>query len=258
MKKNTNIAILIFSCDKYSDLWIPLDKNINRFWPDCPFPIYIIGNNRKLDEYISLRVINVGEDVSWSSNVIMALQELEEDIILTFFDDLFLYKQIDTKKICRLIERFCNDNMNYLRLNTFPKEEKLNDPDNIRIMEKGELYRSSAVFSIWRKEILLDLLNRQENAWEFEINGSCRSDKYSNWFVCANRNIFYYNLIIKGKYDRTIKRILEKNGIKFSDSREEMSFVEQGLFKLTSLRNYIFAMIIPLKFQRRIRQILKR
>ena len=36
-------AILIVSCDKYSDLWDPFFKLFFKFWPDCPFNIYLLS-----------------------------------------------------------------------------------------------------------------------------------------------------------------------------------------------------------------------
>ncbi len=41
---NSELAILVCSCDKYADVWEPFFKLFFKFWPDCPYPIYLLSN----------------------------------------------------------------------------------------------------------------------------------------------------------------------------------------------------------------------
>ena len=34
-------AILILSCDKFSDLWKPFFDLFWKYWPDCPYNVYL-------------------------------------------------------------------------------------------------------------------------------------------------------------------------------------------------------------------------
>ena len=38
------VAILICSCDYYSDCWEPIICSFNKYWPDCEYPRYIVTN----------------------------------------------------------------------------------------------------------------------------------------------------------------------------------------------------------------------
>ena len=49
--------------------------------------------------------------------------------------------------------------------------------------------------------MLADVLNPNENAWELEIFGGARTDKYERWYACERWNLPYRNLVIKGKIE---------------------------------------------------------
>lgn len=65
-------AILIVSCDKYSDLWNPFFKSFFRFWPDCPFDIYLLSNYKSID-MPQVNSLLIDEDISWSDNLYKCL-----------------------------------------------------------------------------------------------------------------------------------------------------------------------------------------
>ena len=50
-----NLTILVTSCDKYSDLWIPFIKLFRKFWSDCPYKLVLISESiicKEFDETI--------------------------------------------------------------------------------------------------------------------------------------------------------------------------------------------------------------
>ena len=36
-----DMCILVVSCDKYADCWTPFSDCMRKFWPDCPYPVYL-------------------------------------------------------------------------------------------------------------------------------------------------------------------------------------------------------------------------
>ena len=81
-------AILVVSCDKYSDLWNPFFKSFFRFWPYCPFDIYFLSNY-KYANISKIRNLLIGEEIPWSDNLYESLNYLRKDYIFFFLDDLF-------------------------------------------------------------------------------------------------------------------------------------------------------------------------
>ena len=57
----------------------------------------------------------------------------------------------------------------------------------------------------------MELINTNESAWEFEIEGSKRSASYDD-FYCYNKQIFkYVHGIEKGKWKKSALRWLKRN-----------------------------------------------
>lgn len=97
------------------------------------------------------------------------------------------------------------------------------------------------------------ILQPQENAWEFEIYGSARTDKYDDWYASAVVNISFLNVVVKGKYEYSAYQYLRKRGIDFSDIRSVMNYSDRLKWKLQNIRSAIFRAVIPPKLRRRIR-----
>lgn len=247
-----SVAILVLSCDKYADIWDPFFTNFYKKWADIKYPVYLLSNNRVYGKY-GVKTICIGQDITWSANLKMALSQIGEENILTIFDDLFIINKIDSKNMDEMMQLFQEREMNYLRLNPFPpptgKKYK-----KVGVVRKGELYRSSAVFSVWKKAVLLDILDERENAWQFEIMGATRTDKYDKWYSSLNTTITFLNLIVKGKYDPRAYDALKKQGIELPDSRSIMTKREFYVYAIKEYRSYIFQKIIPWNIRRAIRQ----
>ena len=249
-------AILILSCDKYADLWPIFFELFWRYWPDCPLNIYLITNKLSISDN-RVRCLCMGEDISWSDNLIKALKSVNEEYIMLFVDDTFLIHHVNTKKIIFFLHWMYSKKINYLRLMPSPKPDI---PYNNYIGEisKGSIYRASIPFSVWRKNILLDLLVKGESAWAFEVYGSIRSDKYEDFYSCRLRNFTYIHGVIKGKWSGRAVRRLRSMGFKIDvTKRDIMSLKEEFIWHLLLIRSRLFYMI-PNKYKRQIKHFLLR
>ena len=198
-------AIVIASCDKSEDLWKPLLESFARFWPDCPVQKYLITNlaTPKTGE---TKVIAVGDDRGWSANLKRAAAHLEEDYLLLHVDDLFLVKTVDT---ARLAETFCwveKNAPNCVRLNAtsdnYPvtlMPRRMGDAP-FGALDRGWDYRVSTVLSLWKRQTLMDIICDNESAWEFEIHGSLRSDRYEGFYGTFENFFQVSNAVIRGKW----------------------------------------------------------
>jgi hypothetical protein len=250
---NKNIAVVIVSCDKYSDLWNPILSSIKKFWPDCPYTIYFVSNELS-PKFNGVTNIPVGPDISWSSNLKKALGQIPEEFVFMWLDDLFPTKPVNTKKVSRLFEWAINKDINYLCLKGLPRADK-KVTESIGLVSEGSLYRVSTVLSFWKKHTLFDLLKEKENAWQFEIEGSIRSDAYPDFYVTLKPEIFVVNAVIKGKWRRKALAKIKRN-ISFEVEREVNSLVEELVFDIKRWRSFIFN-LFPNKLRRKIRVIFK-
>jgi len=83
-----SVGVLVLSCDKYVDIWHAFFTLFFRYWPDCPFPVYLLSNFKSFD-HPHVKPILVGEDETWSISVSKALKKFPHDIALITLEDFF-------------------------------------------------------------------------------------------------------------------------------------------------------------------------
>ncbi|MBI1896290.1 MAG: hypothetical protein HYS04_07105 [Acidobacteria bacterium] len=247
------IAVVVPSCDRYRDLWGTFFNLFWRFWPDCPFRVYLVGNHAPFS-HPRVTTILVGNDVSWSDNLRRALRQVSAEYIFLFIDDLLLVERVDTAAVMQVLKRFLGGGGNYLRLNPKPKPDRALD-DLIGCASKGTIYRTATVCSVWKRETLLMLLGSGETAWDFEVEGSLRSDLYDGFYSTYKPYFAVVNGVIKGKWERgALSRLGSLNVNPDLSMRPEMSRLERLVFKCSLVRSRILY-LVPARWRRRVKAI---
>ena len=251
---NLDIAVVVISCDNYSDLWAPFLAQFRKCWPECPYPVYLTSNH-KVIAFESVRNIAVGDDLSWSDNLKTALKVIPEEYVLMFIEDLILVEPVRVEALAKVLAWTAEHRPNHVRLN---RSEAATHRCNDLVGEvaPGAPYRTSTVLSLWRKETLEQILKSGENAWQFEILGSQRSDAYPEFYTVHDNCFPVLNGVIKGKWTRQAVKQLTKHGITLDlQSRSVMNWPETIRNHALSLRAQIFK-LIPWKARRIIRIML--
>jgi hypothetical protein len=245
-------ALIVLSCDKYSDLWDPYFRLFFENWKDCCFPVYLLSNNQSYDHPL-VKTINVGEDRDWSSNLKNAIARLKEDYVLLLFDDAFLSEPIHTESIAKIFHWISGTQPNYVRLRAFLKPDR--DVNGILgLVEKGTVYRTSIYASVWKKEILNALLIPGESAWDFEISGSIRSDSYDGFYSTWKNHIPCIHGVIKGKWDRSALRKIRAIGMSIDLNQREVMAAREAFVLWLRIQRWQLLTLIPSKYRRRIRE----
>ena len=252
--KKNNVAILICSYDGAEDLWLPLSETYERYWSDCPYKIYL-GTNFKDPKINIFKTLKIGYERSWSDNILKCLQNIKEEYVILIFDDVFLYKTINTKDILKYTNIALEKEWDYLRLSPRPKYDK-SIGNNIGKISKNRLYRTSTAWSLFKKETLNNLLDINETAWDFEIDGSHRSDQYEEFYSVGTTILPYLNGVIKGKWVNSVYNFLLSNNFKVSDRNiKKMSFIETLVYKFVLARSFIFEFLVPRFLRLKIRKL---
>jgi len=246
----------VLSCDKYADLWTPFFQLFRRFWPDCPFPVYLVSNRLRAD-IASVHPIQVGDDVSWSDTLAQALRRLDQPYVLLVLDDLFLLKRVPSAEVVALLAWMIGSGANCLRLYPPPPPDQPYDA-RVGIVSPGTIYRTSTVFSAWRKTTLLELLEPGESAWDFEIAGSARSDRLGGFYSTRRPAVSIVNGVIKGKWRRdALQRVRALGADVDLAARPLMTPGEAALFRLKRVRSRLL-LLLPAAYRRRVRDLLLR
>ncbi len=243
------LAILIPSCDFYSDLWPSLIQSVERFWAGPVPDIYLVSNFQKGNTSL-VKFILVGDDVSWSDNLLLALKTVTAKYVLLWIDDLVLTRPLEWDSIEKKIGWFFEEEGNYLRLN--PTPPGVNRRRAFSEVPPGSLYRSSTVFSIWKKTVLEAVLAPGENPWQFEISGSVRTDQFAGWYASNTFLVHYANLVVKGKINPSVLNQIRSAGVNYHGIRPVMSPRELMEYRLRKIRFRAYR-FFPAKFRRSVK-----
>lgn len=196
-----NCEVIISSCDKYNDLWMPFFSLFEMYWADCPFPVKLITEEIRF-ENSKVESLCLGNGLDWSSLLLLALKRCSASYVLLCLEDFFLRERVNTQRIITLLLVMESNHLNMLRLIPRPGPKAGTEGNaEYGILRPAERYRVSTQATLWRKDILQQLLIPGESAWEFEVNGSRRADDYPG-FACVWKTAFPYrhHVIERGKW----------------------------------------------------------
>ena len=230
------VSILVVSCDRYADLWEPFFQCFFKYWPDCPYPVYLGTNYRRFDDG-RVASLDIGKDVSYSDNLLAMLSRVDSPWVILWVEDRFLSHHVCSERISAVIEKAARFRAGYLKLiSASPLVNDHIEGEEFGEIPKGAKYRACITVGLWRKEVLERLLVPGETAWEIERNGSRRSALFPERFLAYGRK-FRCEAAIRDRH------ILMKGNI----LRDAMPFLlREGLSaqlpgrKVQSLRDYLY------------------
>lgn len=210
-------AIVVPSCDAYEDSWAPFFGFFFKYWPDCPFPVYLI-TGAKIYPDQRVKTIALGIDNGWANNMKTSLANLPEKYFLYFLEDVFLTKRVDTERILVLLGVLKKNHISCLRLHPSPAPDKpYADNKDLGIIGQKAPYRVSTMTAIWDKEAFIRLLKPGENAWQMELEGTKRSWLMNELFLSvwpsAPAIQYLATAIKRGRWQRDAVALCRREGI---------------------------------------------
>ena len=221
-----DIAFLVVSCDKYSDLWAPFFTLLDKYWKGIDYKIYLLSNYKEF-KWPKINLIKIGDDVSYSDNLLKCIDLIKEDWILLWLEDLFLSRDVNQHKLDRIFEEFTKKNSGYLKI--APDMPLSYTNSEIGNLPKGIKYRSAIGATLYHKSTLRKLLIPRSSAWD--IDKSNLSDSLEDPFYALSPTsskdlpIKYVNTLIRGKWSKPSIKFLKKEGLsEILNNRDVESF----------------------------------
>lgn len=205
-----NLAFLVMSCDKYSDLWLDFFKLRDLYWKDCDFKWYLITESKSF-KYPGVTVINTGFELNWTGRLKYAINKAQCKLVGLFLEDYFIAGKVDNHLIHSLADKMLSENIMYLLSASFPSlikmKNKLYYDQHLFHIPKHHKYGLSVSSSIWNSQYLLDLIGHDDkNPWQFEIdlcNIAASKDGYEGTVLCDERmplQVTTIPVVIQGKF----------------------------------------------------------
>lgn len=212
-KEEPSCAVLVMSCDAYSDLWLPFFNLFWRYWSDCPWPVYL-GTNYRLfaDERVtSLR----SEHTGWTQCLRFCLNQIDSDFVLLLLEDYFLDRPVSTPLVSEKLITLADLRGAQLRLFPLPgPNRKLSSHPSLGLIHRNAEYRVSTQAAFWKRTHLLDLLMDGESPWDFEWNATNRSRRLNAAHYGTYKPLIHYRHVIeRGEWFRAAVRYFENQQI---------------------------------------------
>lgn len=226
------LSVAVMSCDRYGDLWPHFFHFFDKYWPDCPFRVFLCTNHRHFD-HASVQAISIGEDQSWGHTTKRFMLEIPTPYVLIFQEDFFLSKTVRTEEVLNYFLILKKLQGVYLRLRAdSPPDTAVPGFPGVGRFEPGAPYRVANQASIWNRETFLSLLREGETPWDMESRGSRRSDALVDGFYGTRRPVFFYpvtGVVKRGKWIRKWVRICAKEGLAVDLEARPMMTVFQDM-----------------------------
>ena len=214
-----DISVLIYSCDKYSDVWGPFFTLLFRYW-DCPYQIYLATESEQclLPE---IKTINHSA-ATWTERIKATLQDIPTMFVIGMCEDMFIRQPVRQKIIDNCLNAMKNDKgIACFNFECFREQTDGGPFANFGRKTRNAEFKKSCQPTLWRKPILEELLMEPMDAWEWESTPA--NDKYQ-YFVYTgpeSEAVFEYGYhngewfgIQKGKWvESDVKPLFEKENI---------------------------------------------
>ena len=191
--QNTDIAIVILSCDKFKVTWKPCFDHLFNAWPDCPYPVYLL-NNFISSQDDRVKNLLVGEDLNWSDTLKKGLQKVENKRIFFIYDDSFVTK-VNLNEVELIFNIAIENDLDSLALRKKRFDKGIRFNEKIYKIQPTTKYRNSLFLNLIKKDLLLELLKSGENNWQFEKEGNKRIMASQSFKLCkVHRSVFFKQL----------------------------------------------------------------
>lgn len=241
-----DVAFVVVSCDKYSDLWEPFFHCLRKYWPDCPYPVYLVSNHKDYEEH-GVTTLKVGDDRSYSDNLRTAMAQLSQPWVILWLEDVFICERVDTARFTAVIERARSIPVGYLKLSPqLPLSYETTG--EIGPIPKGVRYRSAIGVSLYDMKTLDKLLVPGASAWDLDTsNMSDTLDEpfYSLTSRAARRPLMkWVHGVIKGRWCFPAVGFLRREGFgHLIPGRERLDIRTDAYVGLFKIHNWLFRLL---------------
>lgn len=224
-----NTSVLIYSCDKYSDVWEPFFTLFFRYW-ECPFRVYIATESKKC---FTPGVTTINGLGTWTERMQKAVREIPTKYVIGMCEDFFFRRPVRQNIIDNCIMYMEHDYeagcFNFEK--EYDQGIQLIPSEYLDFAEKppGDHFQKSCQPTLWRREYLAELLEGKMDAWHWEWQVRDYPLKHYIWNGLRDELVFEYGYhnnkwfgIQKGKW------VKDDVGPLFQKERIEVDYRKRG------------------------------
>lgn len=215
-----SVAVVVSSCDAFFDVWRPFAFFFRKYWPDCPFPVYLITNELQIESK-TIQPLAVGPDRGWATNLKTALTRISADHIFYMQEDYFLTAPVRGAQLAHDFAEALAMGADCLsfraRTHREPAFEPINDRFGVVPVDSDGRTRNQVM--LWDRQKFISILRDGESGWEMERDGSerTREMRILSYGQRENSPIPYLmSAIVRGLWMREALDLCRLNGVTIS------------------------------------------
>lgn len=214
------MKVLVLSCDKNADLFMPFWHCIEKYWPEHPEIIYTTETVKNPYYRTICRNYPLNR---WTRRVRETLAEIEDDKVLAMVDDYFIRQPVDLKRIA-YAEGHLQGNIAVLNFEkAWDRNDRETRLEGFKMRPHGAPYEVSIMCGLWQREKLIKVLDRDCDPWTIELEQDNKGfDYYINsgdYIIDGGYKTFQYMGVKRGKWCREVVPFFEKEGIEIDYSK---------------------------------------
>jgi len=207
------MKVVVATCNSYTWIVPTFLHFYKKNWPDNPYPTEFVTGTKEIKD---IPVFYAG-NLSWADRMAKYLESYNEERFILLLDDFIIRKPVNTYTV-RRAESFCKGDIGCIRLSASrSKRHHLFFDIGVTGFEGYPLdapYSVALHPSVWQKEFFLELLQKGENIWQTEIEGSKRirkSKKKVTQLTVPAIDYPFDGLVRKGKVVKSVELWVKEN-----------------------------------------------
>jgi hypothetical protein len=212
----SSVAVFVCSSDSRRDILERVVPSIVKFWPSCPYKIYV-GLNTAFE--ISPGFIPLLAPPSdWRKECLDQVNQISESNLIVILDDFLIEEPVDQNRLSIYVTNAVAAKFQYLRL--LPLGKSLikriarafhADPeDDVQLVKVTRPFYSSLQVALWDRLHFVSMLKMEGSIWDFEHQGRPDARHHA---ITQRPPIMYRHLVEKGRWLPYAKSKLQNAGL---------------------------------------------
>lgn len=183
MSINNYVSIVVTTSFKYKELIDGFIYFFEKYWADCDYEIYIsLEKEKRLNKNNFKFITSMSDD--WSTRLFYTLKLVDSELILLMLDDYYIFDFVDSNIITSSVNEMQKNSIDHLSFFSSDYfDRRVESIETISNEYKLYLYKSDFMNYIanvvcgglYNKKSLMQIIRKDETAWEFETFASLRS-----------------------------------------------------------------------------------
>ena len=218
MTVNGSFAIIISTCDKFSDLWQTHLDFLFQNWIGTMPSVFLVTDKATAFEHEGVRVLV--EEGDMPCRIKRSLDSVQENRVLLTLDDYFVVNKVSGEDIGKFCLYSDANGIDYLLLynRRWAKKRYYKGVDCFSDLDLDAKYSVNLYPAIWKKEFLAYCIDEDLSPWQFEPKLNAKAKAYNAKCVFSHAGSFeILDVVRKGRVLHKANKYFKKHGINIGD-----------------------------------------